>query len=163
MFMLSLCSDMSNLESIFEYIRQKLKIHVHLKILSRDEAFTRLFFFFFFLLILRWIFISVFLTGFWLMGLSLFITFRANVPISIIPYPCSFFFALHLEWSLNISIDKKSNAISISANLCSTLFSLWFKFSSACFYFLSKCTKEREIVMLCYVMLCILSFDLVYT
>ena len=53
-----------------------------------------------------------------------------------------FFFALHLEWSLNISTDKKSNAIRIFTNLGSTLFSLWFKFSSAWFYFLPTCTKE---------------------
>ena len=37
-----------NLESIFEYLRQKLKKnHAHFKISSRDEVFTRLFFFFF--------------------------------------------------------------------------------------------------------------------
>ena len=60
--------------------------------------------------------------------LSLFITFRTNVRMSIIPSPCSFFFALHFEWSLNLSTDKKSNAICIFANLCSTLFSRWFKF-----------------------------------
>ena len=36
---------MLNLENILEYIRQKLKKHVHLKISSRDEVFTRLFFF----------------------------------------------------------------------------------------------------------------------
>ena len=77
--------------------------------------------------------------------LSLFITFRTNVRMSIIPSPCSFFFALHLQWSINLSTDKKSNAVCIFANLCSTLFSLWFKFSSAWFwfYFLSKCTKNR--------------------
>ena len=75
--------------------------------------------------------------------LSIFITFRTHVRMSIIPSPCSFFFALHLEWSLNLSTDKKSDAICIFANLCSTLFSLWFKFSSAWFDFLSKCTKKR--------------------
>ena len=75
--------------------------------------------------------------------LSLFITFRTNVQMSIIPSPCSFFFALHLQWSLNLSSDKKSNAICIFANLCSTLFSLRFKFSLAWFCFLSKCTKKR--------------------
>ena len=75
--------------------------------------------------------------------LSLFIIFRTNVRISIIPSPCSFFFALHLEWSLNLSTDEKSNAICIFANLCSTLFSLWIKFSSAWFYFPWKCTKKR--------------------
>ena len=75
--------------------------------------------------------------------LSIFITFRTHVRMSIIPSPCSFFFALHLEWSLNLSTDKKSDAICIFANLCSTLFSLWFKFFSAWFDFLSKCTKKR--------------------
>ena len=75
--------------------------------------------------------------------LSLLITFRTNVRMSSIPSPCSFFFALHTEWSLNLSTDKKSNTICIFANLCSTLFSLWFKFSSAWFYLLSKCTKKR--------------------
>ena len=75
--------------------------------------------------------------------LLLLITFGTNVPMSIIPSPCSLFFALHLEWSLNLSTDKKWNAICIFANLCSTFFSLWFKFSSARFYFLSKCTKKR--------------------
>ena len=64
--------------------------------------------------------------------------------MSIIPSPYSFFFALYLEWSLNLSTGKESNAICIFANLCSTLFSLWFKFSSAGFYFLSKFTKKRE-------------------
>ena len=38
--------------------------------------------------------------------LSLFITFRMNVRMSTIPSPCSFFFDLHLEWSLNLSTDK---------------------------------------------------------
>ena len=75
--------------------------------------------------------------------LSLFITFRTHVRMSIIPSPCSFLFALQLEWSLYLSTDKKSDAICIFAKLCSTLFSLWFKFSSAWFYFLSKCTKKR--------------------
>ena len=76
--------------------------------------------------------------------LSLFITFRTNVRMSIIPSPCSFFFALHLQWSINLSTDKKSNAVCIFANLCSTFFSLRFKFSSAWFYFLSKCTKRGQ-------------------
>ena len=74
--------------------------------------------------------------------LSLFITFRTNVWMSIISSACLFLFALHLEWYLNISIGKKSNAVCLFANLCSTLFSLWFKFSAAWFYFLSKCTKR---------------------
>ena len=73
--------------------------------------------------------------------LPLFITFRASVRMSIIPFPCSFFLAVQLE-CLNLSTDKKSHAICIFANLCSTLFSLWFKFSSAWFYCLSKCTKK---------------------
>ena len=59
------------------------------------------------------------------------------------PLPISFLFALILEWFLNKITDKKSNAICIFVNLCSTLFSLWFKFFSTWFYFLSKCTKER--------------------
>ena len=69
---------------------------------------------------------------------SLFITFRTNFRMSIIPSPCSFFFALHLEWSLDLRTVKKQNAICLFANLCSTLFSLPFTFSSAWFYFLSK-------------------------
>ena len=75
--------------------------------------------------------------------LSFFITFRTNVRMSITPFPCSIFFALYLEWSLNLSTDKKSNTICIFENLRYTLFSLWFKFSSAWFCFLSKCTQER--------------------
>ena len=46
-FILSLCSNMLNLENILEYIRQKLKKHAHFKISSRYEVFTRRFFFFF--------------------------------------------------------------------------------------------------------------------
>ena len=75
--------------------------------------------------------------------LSLFITFRTNVRISIIPSPCSFFFVLHLEWSLNLSTDQKSNPICTFGNLSFTLFILWFKFFSVWIYFLSKCTKKR--------------------
>ena len=73
----------------------------------------------------------------WLVNffLSLFITFRKNLPMSIIPSPFSFSFALHLEWSLFLSDDIKSDAICILANLCSTLFSLCFKFPSAWFYY----------------------------
>ena len=49
MFIVSLYSNMWNLESIFEYKRQKLKKeHAHFKILSRGEVFTLLFFFYFF-------------------------------------------------------------------------------------------------------------------
>ena len=69
--------------------------------------------------------------------------FNLIAGMSIIPSPCSFLYAFHLQWSLNISTDKKSNAVCTFANLCSTLFSLWFKFSSAWFYFLSKCTKKE--------------------
>ena len=61
---------------------------------------------------------------------------------ALVPPHVCFFFGLHLEWSLTLSADKKSNAICIFANLCFFLFSLWFKFSSAWFYFLSKCTKK---------------------
>ena len=39
--------------------------------------------------------------------LSLFITFRTSVKMSIIPPHVCFCFALHLEWSLNRCIDKK--------------------------------------------------------
>ena len=40
--------------------------------------------------------------------LSLFITFRTNIQMSIIYLsPCSFLFALHLDWSFNTSFDKK--------------------------------------------------------
>ena len=46
MFILSLCSNMLNLENMLEYIRQKLKKHARFKISSRDEVFTRLIFFF---------------------------------------------------------------------------------------------------------------------
>ena len=60
--------------------------------------------------------------------LSWFISFRTNVRMSIITFPFS------------ICIF----AIFIFASLCSTLFSLWFKFSSASFYFQSKCTKKRR-------------------
>ena len=75
--------------------------------------------------------------------LSLSITFKTNAQINIIPSPCSIFFALRLKWCLNLSTDKKSDAVCIFANLCFTLFSLSFKFYSAWFYFLSKCTKKR--------------------
>ena len=54
--------------------------------------------------------------------------------------PCSFLFALHLDWSpfRFRSADKKNQMF---ANLCSTL--VWGSnqvFFSACFYFLLKCT-----------------------
>ena len=66
-----------------------------------------------------------------------------NARMSIITAPCSFLFAPHLQWSLNLSTDQKSNAICIFANLGSTLFNLCFKFTSAWFYFLSKCTEKE--------------------
>ena len=64
--------------------------------------------------------------------------------MSIIPFPRSFFLAVHLEWHLNLSTDTKSVVICLFANLRSTLFSRWFKFSSAWFYFLSKRTKKED-------------------
>ena len=44
------------------------------------------------------------------------------------PSPCSFLFALHLDWFLNTSVDKK---IKCSFNICEFVFyfSLWFKLS----------------------------------
>ena len=46
-FILSLCLNILNLESILQYIRQKLKKkHAFFKNSSWDEVFTRLFFFF---------------------------------------------------------------------------------------------------------------------
>ena len=54
--------------------------------------------------------------------LSLFIIFRKNIRMSIIYlFPCSFLFALHLDWFLNTRVDKKSNAVFIFPKLCSTL------------------------------------------
>ena len=46
----------------------------------------------------------------------------------LFPSPCLFLFALHLEWPLNTSIDKKSNAIFIFANKLVFPSSLWFKY-----------------------------------
>ena len=54
----------------------------------------------------------------WIFFFSSFITFRTNVWMSIIPSPCSFFFALHLEWCINLITNKKSNEICIFANIC---------------------------------------------
>ena len=54
---------------------------------------------------------------------------------------CLFFFALHLEWSININTDKRSNAI---ANLCSTLFSLWSKFYRLGPNFCQNAQKSRQ-------------------
>ena len=44
------------------------------------------------------------------------------------PSPCSFLFALHLDWSLNKSVDKK---IKCSLYICKLVFhlNLWFKLS----------------------------------
>ena len=61
--------------------------------------------------------------------LSLFITFRTNIQMSIIYLsPCSLLFALHLDWSLNTSVDKK---IKRSFCICEIVFyfSLWLKLS----------------------------------
>ena len=63
------------------------------------------------------------------MFLSLFIIFRTNIQISIIYLsPCSLLFALHLDWSLNASVDKK---IIFSFYICEIVFhiSLWLKLS----------------------------------
>ena len=62
--------------------------------------------------------------------LSLFITFRTNIRMSIIYLsPCSFLFALHLDWSFNTSVDKK---IKCSFYICKIVFhfSLWLKLST---------------------------------
>ena len=37
------------------------------------------------------------------------------------PFLCSFLFALHLYYSLDTGVDKKSNAVCLFANFCSTL------------------------------------------
>ena len=61
--------------------------------------------------------------------LSLFITFRTNIRMSIIYLsPCSILFALNLDWSVNISVDKK---IKFSFYICELVFhfSLWLKLS----------------------------------
>ena len=61
--------------------------------------------------------------------LSSFITFRTNIRMSIIYLsPCSFLFALHLDWSFNTSVDKK---IKCSFYICKIVFhfSLWLKLS----------------------------------
>ena len=52
--------------------------------------------------------------------LSLFIIFRTNIRMSIIYlFPCSLLFALHLDWSLNTSVDKK---IGFSFYICEIVF-----------------------------------------
>ena len=63
------------------------------------------------------------------MFLCLFIIFRTNIWMSIIYLsPCSLLFALHLDWSLNASVDKK---IIFSFYICEIVFhiSLWLKLS----------------------------------
>ena len=39
--------------------------------------------------------------------LSLFNTFRTKTAMIIIPLPCSFLFAQHLEWRIKTGADKK--------------------------------------------------------
>ena len=52
--------------------------------------------------------------------LSLFIIFRTIIRMSIIYlFPCSLLFALHLDWSLNTSVDKK---IVFSFYICEIVF-----------------------------------------
>ena len=61
--------------------------------------------------------------------LSLFITFRTNIRMSIMFLsPCSFLFALHLDWSFNTSVDKKMKCIFC---ICEIVFhfNLWLKVS----------------------------------
>ena len=73
--------------------------------------------------------------------LSLFITFRTNIQMSIIYLsPCSLLFALHLDWSLNASVDKK---IIFSFYVCEIVFhiSLWLKLSI--FFSLALFSIER--------------------
>ena len=75
------------------------------------------------------------------MFLSLFIIFRTNIQMSIIYLsPCSLLFALHLDWSLNASVDKK---IIFSFYICEIVFhiSLWLKLSI--FFSLALFSIER--------------------
>ena len=61
--------------------------------------------------------------------LLLFITFRTNIRMSIIYFsPCLFLFALHLDWYLNTSVDRK---IKRSFYICEIAFHfrLWLKVS----------------------------------
>ena len=80
--------------------------------------------------------------------LSLFITFRTNIWVGIICLsPCSFLFALHLDWSFNTSVDKK---IKCSFYIRKIVFhsSLWLKlsiFSGLVLFFLEmhkRCGKK---------------------
>ena len=60
--------------------------------------------------------------------LSLFITFRANIRMSIIYLSlCSFLFALHLDWSFNTSVKIKC---SFYISEIVFHFSLWLKLST---------------------------------
>ena len=72
-----------------------------------------------------------------------FITLKANVWNELYP---PFLFAVHLECSLNTSVDEKLNKVGLFATLCSTLVGGSNKvfFSSAWFYFLLKYIKEQE-------------------
>ena len=85
--------------------------------------------------------------------LSLFITFRTNVRMSIIPSPCSFFFALYLEWSLNLSTDKKPNAVCLFANLRCSYSEVFLRkcFLKICSNFAGEhpCRSVNSIKLLC--------------
>ena len=77
------------------------------------------------------------------MRLSLFLTFRANVRISIItPSSRSLLLSFYLEWSFLFGM---ASAVCIFVNLCSTVFCGSNKvFSLVWFYFLSDSTKEVD-------------------
>ena len=79
--------------------------------------------------------------------LSLFITFRTNIRMSIIYLsPCSFLFALHLDWSFNTSVDKK---VKCGFYICEIVFhfSLWLKLSiffSLVLFFLEMHNRRKK-------------------
>ena len=79
--------------------------------------------------------------------LSSFITFRTIIRMSIIYLPpCSFLLALHLDWFLNTSVDKK---IKFSFYICEIVFyfSLWLKLSiffSLVLFFLEMHNRSRK-------------------
>ena len=81
------------------------------------------------------------------MFLSLFIIFRTNIQMSIIYLsPCSLLFALHLDWSLNPSVDKK---IIFSFYVCEIVFhiSLWLKLSiffSMALFSIERLNRSRK-------------------
>ena len=81
------------------------------------------------------------------MFLSLFIIFRTNIQMSIIYLsPCSLLFALHLDWSLNASVDKK---IIFSFYVCEIVFhiSLWLKLSiffSLAIFSIERLNRSRK-------------------